>query len=122
MLTQSLFPLQLTSIKNLLGRQSGHFLIFGLLMRREDGAYCLEDLDDKVELDLSECVRSPARVSSITNELVADQSRSLLVQTPESGLFTEGSFVLLDGTYTDDSIFKVDEMGHPPGEQRAEAR
>ena len=48
--------LQLTSIKNLLGRQGGHFLIFGLLMRREDGAYCLEDLDDKVELDLSECV------------------------------------------------------------------
>lgn len=44
------------------------------------------------------------------------------LQTPESGLFTEGSFVLLDGTYTDDSIFKVDEMGHPPGEQRAEAR
>jgi len=43
-------------------------------------------------------------------------------QTPESGLFTEGSFVLLDGTYTEDSIFKVDEMGHPPGEQRADAR
>lgn len=27
-------------------------------MRREDGAFCLEDLDDKVELDLSDCVSS----------------------------------------------------------------
>lgn len=53
------FPLsrqQLTSIKNLLGRQGGHFLIFGLLTRMEDGALYLEDLDDKVELDLSEAV------------------------------------------------------------------
>lgn len=89
--------MQLTSIKNLLGRQGGHFLIFGLLMRREDGAFCLEDLDDKVELDLSEA-------------------------TPESGLFTEGSFVLIDGEYTLDSIFKVNEMGHPPSERREEAR
>lgn len=49
--------MQLTSIKNLLGRQGGHFLIFGLLARMEDGAFYLEDLDDKVELDLSEAVR-----------------------------------------------------------------
>jgi DNA polymerase epsilon subunit 2 len=49
---------QLTSIKNLLGRQGSHFLIFGLLARMEDGAFYLEDLDDKVELDLSEAVSS----------------------------------------------------------------
>ena len=48
---------QLTSIKNLLGRQGGHFLIFGLLARMEDGAFYLEDLDDKVELDLTQAVR-----------------------------------------------------------------
>ncbi|SGZ23885.1 BQ5605_C023g09654 [Microbotryum silenes-dioicae] len=87
---------QLTSIKNLLGRQGGHFLIFGLLTRMEDGAFYLEDLDDKVELDLSEA-------------------------TPETGLFTEGSFVLLDGDYTLQSTFKVSEMGHPPCERREEA-
>ncbi|KAK4057456.1 DNA-directed DNA polymerase epsilon, subunit B [Microbotryomycetes sp. JL221] len=89
--------MKLTSIKNLLGRQGGHFLIFGLLTRMEDGALYLEDLDDKVELDLSEA-------------------------TPESGLFTEGSFVLVDGDYTTESVFKVYEMGHPPSERRSEAR
>ncbi|GAA5874227.1 hypothetical protein JCM1840_000608 [Sporobolomyces johnsonii] len=88
--------MKLTTIKNLLGRQGGHFLIFGLLTRMEDGEFYLEDLDDKVKLDLSDA-------------------------TPESGLFTEGSFVLVDGDYTHDSIFKVAEMGHPPSERRDEA-
>ncbi|KAI5478607.1 DNA polymerase epsilon subunit 2 [Pseudohyphozyma bogoriensis] len=88
--------MKLTSIKNLLGRQGNHFLIFGLLARMEDGAFYLEDLDDKVELDLSEA-------------------------TPESGLFTEGSFVLVDGDYMADSTFRVNEMGHPPSERRKDA-
>ncbi|GAA5968677.1 hypothetical protein JCM11641_007722 [Rhodosporidiobolus odoratus] len=88
--------MKLTTIKNLLGRQGGHFLIFGLLTRMEDNEFYLEDLDDKVRLDLSEA-------------------------TPESGLFTEGSFVLVDGDYTHDSIFKVAEIGHPPSERRDEA-
>ncbi|GAA5887987.1 hypothetical protein JCM16303_005226 [Sporobolomyces ruberrimus] len=88
--------MKLTTIKNLLGRQGGHFLIFGLLTRMEDGDFYLEDLDDKVKLDLSEA-------------------------TPESGLFTEGSFVLVDGDYTYESIFRVAEMGHPPSERRDEA-
>lgn len=56
-LTRLRLGFQLTSIKNLLGRQGNHFLIFGLLARMEDGAFYLEDLDDKVELDLSEAVR-----------------------------------------------------------------
>lgn len=42
-------------------------------------------------------------------------------QTPESGLFTEGSFVLVDGDYGYDSVFKVAEIGHPPSERRDEA-
>ncbi|GAA5824774.1 hypothetical protein JCM11251_005335 [Rhodosporidiobolus azoricus] len=88
--------MKLTTIKNLLGRQGGHFLIFGLLTRMEDGEFYLEDLDDKVKLDLREA-------------------------TPESGLFTEGSFVLIDGDYTHESIFKVGEIGHPPSERRDEA-
>ncbi|GAA6004474.1 DNA polymerase epsilon noncatalytic subunit [Rhodotorula paludigena] len=88
--------MKLTTIKNLLGRQGGHFLIFGLLTRMEDGEFYLEDLDDKVKLNLSEA-------------------------TPESGLFTEGSFVLVDGDYTHESIFKVAEIGHPPSERRDEA-
>ncbi|TNY17998.1 DNA polymerase alpha/epsilon subunit B-domain-containing protein [Rhodotorula diobovata] len=88
--------MKLTTIKNLLGRQGGHFLIFGLLTRMEDGELYLEDRDDKVKLDLTDA-------------------------TPESGLFTEGSFVLVDGDYTHDSIFKVAEIGHPPSERRDEA-
>lgn len=106
---------QLTTIKNLLGRQGGHFLIFGLLTRMEDGEFYLEDLDDKVKLDLSEAVRA---------FLPTDEMFRLtrpLSQTPESGLFTEGSFVLIDGDYTLDSIFKVAEIGHPPSERRDEA-
>lgn len=52
--------LQLTTIKNLLGRQGGHFLLFGLLTRMEDNEFYLEDLDDKVKLDLSEAVSTAA--------------------------------------------------------------
>ncbi|GAA5970423.1 hypothetical protein JCM8115_004552 [Rhodotorula mucilaginosa] len=88
--------MKLTTIKNLLGRQGGHFLLFGLLTRMEDNEFYLEDLDDKVKLDLSEA-------------------------TPESGLFTEGSFVLVDGDFGYDSVFKVAEIGHPPSERRDEA-
>ena len=89
--------LQLTSIKNLLGRQGGHFLLFGMLTRTADGSFALEDLDDKVELDLSEA-------------------------SPASGMFTEGCFALLDGLYTKESIFKVYEIGHPPSEKREVSR
>jgi hypothetical protein len=49
--------MKLTTIKNLLGRQGGHFLLFGLLTRMEDGEFYLEDLDDKVKLNLDAAVR-----------------------------------------------------------------
>ncbi|KAL8292520.1 hypothetical protein RQP46_001132 [Phenoliferia psychrophenolica] len=88
--------LKLTTIKNLLGRQGSHFLIFGCLARMEDGAFYLEDLDDKVELDLSDVSK-------------------------EAVLFTEGQFVLVDGDYTLDSVFKVNELGQPPSEPRENA-
>lgn len=42
----------------MLGRQGSSFLLFGLLTRGPDGAFYLEDLDDKVELDFSEAVSS----------------------------------------------------------------
>lgn len=48
--------MQLTSVKNLLGRQGQRFMLFGLLARMEDGSYYLEDLDDKVQLDLTDAV------------------------------------------------------------------
>lgn len=89
--------MQLTSIKNLLGRQGGHFLLFGMLTRTADGSFALEDLDDRVELDLAEA-------------------------QPASGMFTEGCFALVDGLYTKESIFKVYEIGHPPSEKREVTR
>lgn len=36
-------------------------------------------------------------------------------------MFTEGSFVLVDGDFGYDSVFKVAEIGHPPSERRDEA-
>ena len=89
--------MQLTGIKNLLGRQGGHFLLFGMLTRTEDGRFALEDLDDKIVLDLSDA-------------------------SPASGMFTEGCFALVDGLFTKESIFKVYEIGHPPSEKREVSR
>lgn len=43
-------------------------------------------------------------------------------QSPQTGLFTEGSLVLVDGEYTIDTTFKVSELGMPPPESRQIAR
>lgn len=68
---------QLTTIKNLLGRQGGHFLLFGLLTRMEDNEFYLEDLDDKVKLDLSEAVSftSPSLRRAPATMLTSDVGR-----------------------------------------------
>ncbi|KAL1916903.1 uncharacterized protein VTP21DRAFT_5100 [Calcarisporiella thermophila] len=85
--------LQLTAIKALLGRQGGSFLLLGMLTRMSDGNFYLEDPDATVLLDMSEC-------------------------TTGIGLFTESCFVLIEGVYTDDEVFKVSSMGLPPPERR----
>lgn len=43
-------------------------------------------------------------------------------QEPSEGLFTDGSFVMVEGDYTEDEILLVAEMGHPPSERREVAR
>lgn len=48
--------LQLTSIKNLLGRPNQRFLLFGMLGRTAEGDLCLEDGDGIVTLDMEETV------------------------------------------------------------------
>lgn len=68
-----------------------------MLTRTEDGRFALEDLDDKIVLDLSDA-------------------------SPASGMFTEGCFALLDGMFTKESIFQVFEIGHPPSEKREISR
>ncbi|KAG0149090.1 hypothetical protein CROQUDRAFT_40505 [Cronartium quercuum f. sp. fusiforme G11] len=95
--------MKLTSTNNMLGRAGQRFLLFGMLSRMQDYSYCLEDLDGRVKLDLS-------------------NAASTLSFTPAEGLFTEGCFVLMEGEYQSDETFKVLEIGHPPSEQRDVSR
>ncbi|KAG8960600.1 DNA-directed DNA polymerase epsilon, subunit B [Tulasnella sp. 419] len=89
--------LKLTSTKNLLGRAGQRFLLFGMLAHAQDGRLCLEDLEGRVVLDITET-------------------------GPSEGLFTEGCFVLVEGDYTEEEILQVIAMGHPPSERREVAR
>jgi hypothetical protein len=44
---------QLSSTKDLLGRSGIDFLLFGMLAHNQEGNLCIEDLDGRVALDLS---------------------------------------------------------------------
>ncbi|KAL7753078.1 DNA-directed DNA polymerase epsilon, subunit B [Sorochytrium milnesiophthora] len=84
----------LTSISSLRGSEGASFVVFGMLSQLDDGKYHLEDTTGTVEINLSE-----VRVST--------------------GLFTEGCFVIAEGVYTEDKVFKVRTVGMPPPEQRS---
>ncbi|KDQ64598.1 hypothetical protein JAAARDRAFT_145515 [Jaapia argillacea MUCL 33604] len=90
--------LALKSTKQLLGRPGNRFLLFGMLTHNKEGKLCLEDQDGFVELDFSS------------------------LDQPSEGLFTEGCFALVEGDYTEDGIFEVIAIGHPPCESRETAR
>ncbi|KAF8592440.1 epsilon DNA polymerase [Ramaria rubella] len=90
--------LRLSSTKDLLGRAGIDFLLLGMLAHNQEGNLCLEDLDGRVALDLSN--------GAHTSE----------------GFFTEGCFALVEGTYTDEEQLIVNAIGHPPCERRAETR
>ena len=69
-------------------------VLLGMLTRREEGKYHLEDMNGNVEIDLSE-----VRVTD--------------------GLFTLGCIVVVEGYIGEDSaLFHVDTMGFPPPETR----
>ncbi|TFY82947.1 hypothetical protein EWM64_g1062 [Hericium alpestre] len=90
--------LTIRSTKQLLGRAGERFLLFGMLSHSKEGKLCIEDQDGVVELDFT------------------------LLDQPSEGLFTEGSFVLIEGDYTEDATFVVIAVGHPPCESRETAR
>ncbi|EIN10433.1 DNA polymerase epsilon subunit B [Punctularia strigosozonata HHB-11173 SS5] len=90
--------LTLRSTKQLLGRPGERFLLLGMLAHNKEGKLCLEDADGSVELDFSQ------------------------LDQPSEGLFTEGSFALVEGDYTDDATLIVIAIGHPPCESRETAR
>ncbi|KAI3479907.1 hypothetical protein L1887_58056 [Cichorium endivia] len=89
--------MKLTSTKNLLGRQGQRFLLFGMLSTSSDGRYELEDADGCVGLDLEHAIAG-------------------------EGIFTEGSFILVEGEYTVEERIRVFAIGHPPSETRKQAR
>ncbi|WFD07915.1 DNA-directed DNA polymerase [Malassezia vespertilionis] len=89
--------MKLTTTKNLLGRQGQNCLLFGRLSTTPDGQYVLEDTEGSVHLDLD---------AAIAGE----------------GIFTEGSFVLVEGEYTMQERLHAFAIGHPPSESRDEAR
>ncbi|KAF9585227.1 DNA-directed DNA polymerase epsilon, subunit B [Lunasporangiospora selenospora] len=89
--------LKLTPLKALKGRSGEMFLMYGMMVQTSDGKYSLEDADEQVALDLRNCKRS-------------------------AGFFTENSFVLVEGIYTDDNIIFVENIALPPSELRSESR
>ncbi|KAG0003939.1 DNA-directed DNA polymerase epsilon, subunit B [Modicella reniformis] len=85
--------MKLTPVKALKGRSGENVLIFGMLVRKGDGKFCLEDLDDRIDLAM-------------------DHSKN------GAGMFTENSFVLVQGHYTDDNVVIVESIGLPLPELR----
>jgi len=84
---------KLSSIKNLLGRRNQHFLLFGLLTRSPSGVLSLSDTDATISLDLTDAMSA-------------------------GGIFAPGIFVIVDGKYTDNNIFRVHTIVLPPSERR----
>jgi DNA polymerase epsilon subunit 2 len=83
----------ITSIKNMLGRDSSNFLLFGLIVKGPDGMWWLQDTSGKVQLDTTQAV-------------------------PVDGVYyTPGNFVMCDGIYFKDK-FIVGTIGPPPSERR----
>ncbi|KAJ7665519.1 DNA polymerase epsilon, subunit B [Mycena rosella] len=76
----------------LLGRAGDRFLLLGMLAHSKEGRLCIEDADGSVELDFSK------------------------LDEPGDGLFTEGSFALVEGEYTEDGNLEIIAIGQPPCE------
>jgi DNA polymerase epsilon subunit 2 len=88
----------LRSTKQLLGRFGERFLLLGMLRTSKEGSLCIEDADGAVVLDFSK------------------------LDEPGDGLFTEGSFALVEGTYTEEATLEIIAIGQPPCEPREVTR
>ncbi|KND04980.1 DNA polymerase epsilon noncatalytic subunit [Spizellomyces punctatus DAOM BR117] len=85
---------EITSIKNLQGHKPGSYLLLGMLTTIEEGKYHLEDPDGLIEIHLNGKIDKGV------------------------GLFCLNCFVLAEGLYTEDRIFKVRTLGMPLPETR----
>ncbi|KAG4102701.1 DNA polymerase epsilon, subunit B [Neocallimastix lanati (nom. inval.)] len=94
LITNESSVLKITPIKSLLGSPHQGYVLFGMLTKMQDGKYHLEDPDAHIELEFPD---------------------NMQVST---GLFTEDCFVLVNGEYTEDLVFRIIEMGMPIFEKR----
>ncbi|KAI8062723.1 DNA polymerase alpha/epsilon subunit B-domain-containing protein [Gongronella butleri] len=85
--------IKITPIKALIGHDTQHFTLFGMLTQLEEGKYFLEDDDAHIELHM-------------TNFKF------------DVGLFTDGTFVIVAGIYENDRGFIVNDISFPPPEPR----
>lgn len=97
---------EITLIKNVLGRDGGRFILFGLLSQNANGNYILEDSSDYIELNLNKAHKT------------------------EGSFYAPGMFVIIEGIYSasggsmsnDASVisgcFYVSNIGQPPAERR----
>ncbi|KAI9355246.1 DNA polymerase alpha/epsilon subunit B-domain-containing protein [Pilaira anomala] len=92
-MTDSANFIRITPVKALIGHDGEDFILFGMLTQVEEKKVFLEDEDAHIEL-------------------VLDNAQY------NYGLFTDGSFVLVEGTYGDDHRFHVVEVNLPPAESR----
>ncbi|KAJ3316820.1 DNA-directed DNA polymerase epsilon, subunit B [Gonapodya sp. JEL0774] len=91
------FLRQLTKVHHILTTEGGRFNTFGMLVKMADGRYHLEDPDASIPLEFP-----MGKVGRTT------------------GMFTETTFVLVEGEWTERGTLRVDMMAMPPGESRAE--
>ena len=80
-------------------------LLFGRLSTLPVGKYALEDGEGTVPVDLTHAV-----------------SDSILMKIAGEGIFTEGANILVEGEYMADERLRAYAIGHPPSENREEAR
>ncbi|KAH3672725.1 hypothetical protein WICMUC_004131 [Wickerhamomyces mucosus] len=84
----------ITLVKNLLGRDNQHFLLFGMLVL-VDGEWYLQDSSDKIRLDFSD------------------------VEPASGSYYTDGNLVLCEGVYLLGE-FACSNIYHPDPEKRSE--
>lgn len=91
---------EITLIKNVIGRDRGKFILFGLLLQNSQGNFVLEDSSDSIELNLEQAEKA------------------------DNAFLNLGMFVTVEGMYSQfnqgsaNGIFYVSSIAHPPGEKR----
>lgn len=97
---------EITLIKNVLGRDGGRFVLFGLLSENANGNFILEDSSDFIELNLSKAHKAAGSFYA-----------------PGMFIIVEGIYSASGGSMSNDAnvisgCFYASNIGHPPAERR----